>query len=92
MPPPKDQRPLVEFPSDYQFKVFGPADPDVDFVAAVQRAAGTVMPVPLDALRVRKSREGTYLCVTLMARLLNQQQLDALYTALRGVPQLRYLL
>jgi uncharacterized protein len=92
MAPPVERRPLVEFPCDYQFKVFGPADPDADFVAAVQRAACTVMPIPLDAMRVRKSREGTYLCITLLARLQNQAQLDALYRAFRKLPQLRYLL
>ncbi|AMV72089.1 hypothetical protein JCM30471_05890 [Desulfuromonas carbonis] len=82
----------MEFPCEYQFKVFGPADPARDFVTAVQRAAATVMPIPLDALRVRPSKKGTYLCVTLLARLESKAQLDGMYLALGRLPGLLYLL
>lgn len=92
MSAPGDRQPLIEYPCDYQFKVFGPADPALDFVGTVLRAANEVMPIPLDALRVRNSREGTYLCVTLLVRLQNQAQLEALYRAFRQLPDLRYLL
>ena len=86
------QPPLIEFPCDYQFKIFGPAAAEAGFVAAVQEAAGTVLPICLDAMRVRESGQGRYLCVTLVARLHNREQLDRLYAAFRALPQLLYLL
>ena len=86
------QPPLLEFPCDYQVKIFGPAAAEAGFVAAVQQAACTVLPVGLDAMRVRKSSQGSYLCVTLVARLHNRQQLERLYAAFRALPQLLYLL
>lgn len=92
MQPPVVPELQLEFPCEYQFKVFGPADPARDFVTAVERAAATVMPIPLDAMRVRPSKKGTYLCVTLLARLESKTQLDGMYLALGRLPGLLYLL
>lgn len=82
----------LEFPCEYQFKVFGPADLASDFVTEVRSAAAAVMAIPLDALRVRNSKNGNYLCVTLLARLEAKSQLDAMYLALGRLPGLLYLL
>lgn len=87
-----DSPALLEFPCDYQFKVFGPAADDNDFAGAVHRAANSVMPVSRDALKVRLSSGGRYLCVTLLVRLQNRTQLDAMYRVLRQLPELCYLL
>lgn len=83
---------LLEFPCDYIFKTFGPADSQECFVAAVLAAVGKVVPVSRDALRLRNSRQGTYVCVSLVVRLHNAHQLERIYLALREVPGTRYLL
>jgi putative lipoic acid-binding regulatory protein len=81
---------LIEFPCDYLFKAFGPND-DV-FPGNVRAAVAAVVPVPLDAVRTRASSGDAYICVTIVARLQNASQLEAVYQALRQVPDLRYLL
>lgn len=83
---------LLEFPCDYLFKAFGPNDPEGAFVQAVRAAVGEVTPVALDAIKLSRSAGGTCLCVTVMVRLHNFQQLEAIYTALRRVEGLKYLL
>jgi hypothetical protein len=83
---------LLEFPCDYPFKAFGANDPEGTFVPAVRDAVGTVTPVPLDAIKQSRSARGSYLCVTVVVRLHNFQQLEAIYHALRRVPGLKYLL
>ena len=91
-----EQRPapeeLLEFPCDYLFKAFGPNDPDGFFAQAVRSAVAAVVPVHLDAVKLNRSANGTYLCVTVLVRLHNYAQLSAIYTALRQVEGLKYLL
>ncbi len=81
---------LLSFPCDYMFKAFGPNEPA--FAEAVRSAVGSVLPVPLDALRLRPSAENSYLCVSVIVRLQNMAQLQAIYAALEGVKDLKYLL
>ena len=81
---------LLTFPCDYMFKAFGPND--AAFPEAVKNAIGSVLPVPLDALRVRPSAENSYLCVSVVVRLQNMAQLRAIYAALQRVKDLKYLL
>lgn len=81
---------LFEFPCDYTFKAFGPNDPS--FVEAVHRAVDTVVGIPLDALHVRPSARGSYVCVSVLVRLQNFDQVKDGYAALRKVEGLRYLL
>jgi len=88
--PPVDE--LLEFPCDYIFKAFGPNDAGGLFASAVRAAVATVVPVALDAIKSRPSSNGAYLCVTLVVRLYNSTQLHAIYAALQGVPDLKYLL
>ena len=83
---------LLEFPCDYLFKAFGGNDPDGVFQRAVRAAVDAVTPVSMDAVKLSRSAGGTYLCVTVMVRLHNFQQLEAVYNALRRVQGLRYLL
>lgn len=83
---------LLEFPCDYQFKAFGSGGEDDGFVLAVQEAASSVVPVSLDAVRTRSSSRGTYLCVTVVVRLYNIDQIKAIYAALRRIDSLKYLL
>lgn len=88
-PHPKE---LLEFPCDYLFKAFGANDPDGVFHQAVRAAVDAVTPVSLDAVKLNRSVGGTYLCVTVMVRLYNFQQLEAIYASLRRVEGLKYLL
>lgn len=81
---------LVEFPCDYLFKAFGP-DGEA-FHEAVRAAVSTVIPVSLDAVRVRSSSRSSYVCVSIVVQLHNAEQLRAIYKALQGVEGLRYLL
>lgn len=83
---------LLEFPCDYLFKAFGANDPDGVFQQAVRAAVDAVTPVALDAIKSSRSAGGTYLCVTVVVRLVNFQQLEAIYAALRRVEGLKYLL
>jgi uncharacterized protein len=83
---------LLEFPCDYLFKAFGANDPDGIFLQAVRFAISMVTPVPLDTIKLSKSANGTYLCVTVVVRLRNFQQLEAIYASLRRVEGLKYLL
>lgn len=83
---------LFEFPCDHLFKAFGTNDPEGNFLHAVRKAVEVVMPVSLDAIKLSQSSAGTYLCVTIMVRLHNFQQLEAIYASLRRVNGLKYLL
>ncbi len=83
---------LLQFPCDYIFKAFGPNDGDGNFAAAVKEAVETVLPVSLDAIRERPSSNGTYLCVSVVVRLHNIDQVHSIYTALQGISGLKYLL
>lgn len=81
---------LFQFPCDYMFKAFGPNEDS--FSEAVRSAVDTVVSAPLDAVRVRPSAEGSYICVTVLVRLHNFSQVEAVYAALRQVQGLKYLL
>jgi putative lipoic acid-binding regulatory protein len=83
---------LFEFPCDHLFKAFGANDLNGVFPEAVRAAVDAVTPVSLDAVKLRRSAGGTYVCVTVMVRLLNFQQLEAIYASLRRVEGLKYLL
>jgi len=83
---------LLEFPCDYLFKAFGPNDPDGFFAQSVRSAVAAVVPVSVDAVKLNRSANETYLCVTVLVRLYNYGQLAAIYNALRQVEGLRYLL
>lgn len=83
---------LLEFPCDYIFKAFGPNDPAARFAAAVRAAVGETVPVPLDALKARASGKGAYVCVSVVIRLHNFDQLKDIYAALQRVEGLKYLL
>jgi uncharacterized protein len=83
---------LLQFPCDHVFKAFGSNDEDGRFQAAVLDAVNRVQPVPLDATRSRTSAQGGYLCVSVVVRLENADQLRANYQALRTVDGLKYLL
>lgn len=82
---------LIEFPCDFVFKAFGPAEPEGDFPGRVRRAVDKVLPVALDAMKSRTSSGGKYLCVSVLVRLQSYSQLAAIYGELQKVEGLTYL-
>lgn len=81
----------LNFPCEYVFKAFGPGN-STGFATAVQQAVGTVVPVPLDAVKIRKSGQGKYQAVSVLLIMHNLEQVHAIYQALKTVPDLQYLL
>ncbi len=83
---------LVVFPCHFEYKAFGPGDEDGRFFAQVKAAVSSVVPVSRQAMRVRPSSAGRYQCISVLVTLHNRAQLDAVYTALRKIDGLKYLL
>lgn len=81
---------LFQFPCDYMFKAFGPNEKT--FPEAVRSAVDSIVSAPADAVRVRPSAQQSYVCVSVIVRLHNFSQVEAIYAALRRVPDIRYLL
>jgi len=86
------QKVLLEFPCHFEFKAFGPGDDDDTFLVKVRNAISTVAPVSRQAMKSRPSSAGKYQCVSALVTLQNRKQLDAVYTALRNIDDLKYLL
>lgn len=84
--------PEIEFPTDYMFKAFGPADAGEQFRLAVKKAVSSVVICPDDAIRVRKSSGGKYFCVTAMVHLGSKRQMVTIYEALNAIEGLLFLL
>lgn len=83
---------LLNFPCHFEFKAFGPGADDGIFFDEVQRAVSSVIPVSTQAMRSRPSSGGRYQCVSVLVTLQNRSQLEAVYTALREIKALKYLL
>jgi len=82
----------LEFPNDFMFKAFGANDAAGEFEAAVLQAVNTVLSVSLDAVKSRVSAQGSYCCVSVLVRVGSMEQIEAIYTALRRVEGLKFLL
>lgn len=87
-----DQQELINFPCHFEFKAFGPGDDDESFLAKVQSAVSTVVPVSRQAMKTRASSGGKYQCVSVVVSLQNRAQLEAVYAAIRKIDDLKYLL
>jgi putative lipoic acid-binding regulatory protein len=82
---------LLSYPTDYPFKVIGPAADD--FAAHVRSVVERAAPgVSLGEGTVRPSSRGKYLSVTLDARLESEEQRRAVYEALKADPRVVYYL
>jgi len=81
---------LFKFPCDHLFKVFGPNDGE--FAEEVRSAVSGVTPVALDAMRLRPSAGGAHQCVSFLLHVYNYPQLLLIYSVLKQLPRLRYLL
>lgn len=84
--------PEIEFPTDYMFKAFGPTDSGEQFRLAVKQVINASVSCPDDAIRVRESSGGKYLCVTALTRLTSRDQMHAIYQGLNEIKGLLFLL
>ena len=62
------------------------------FSHSVHTAVSSVVPVSMDAVKCRFSAQGNYVAVSVVVRLHNMQQVKDIYSALRDVDGLRFLL
>ncbi len=77
---------LEQFPCFYTFKIFGRSSGT--FVGRVREiVSSTLGEVPLDSMKVRESARGRYLSVTIVSRVHNRPQLEAVYADLRAEPE-----
>jgi putative lipoic acid-binding regulatory protein len=92
MPSPDDQTAsLIEYPSEFPIKVMGAqAEGFVDAVIAVARRHDPDLNEA--RIRLRPSRAGNYLGITLMVTATSREQLDALYTELSSHPMVKVVL
>jgi putative lipoic acid-binding regulatory protein len=77
-----DGPPLIDYPTDYPFKVIGGSGQD--FELHVRTLMGQAVPgVAIGEATVRPSSGGKYLSVTLDVRLESEEQRRAIYEALK---------
>lgn len=82
---------LLEFPCDFPLKVMGRKEegfPEA-VLALVEARAG---PLSDDRVRLRESRDGNFVALTIVVRPENQEELDALYGALSAHDQVLIVL
>ncbi len=84
--------PEIEFPTDYMFKAFGKCDAGEAFRLAVKEAINATVPCSDDAIRVRESAGGKYLCVTALTHLASKDQMTRIYKDLNAIDDLMFLL
>ncbi|MEI7703376.1 MAG: DUF493 domain-containing protein [Deltaproteobacteria bacterium] len=83
--------PLIEYPTDYPFKVIGLAADDLE--AHVRATVAAAVPgIALQGSSVRASGGGKYLSVTVDARLASEDQRAAVYRALAADPRVVHYL
>ncbi len=88
-----EQHPLIRYPTDYTFKVVGPGeDRFPDLVRSIaSRALGRILHAT-DVRKVRPSRYGTYLAVTLAVALRGESERRAVYHAFWDCEQVLFYL
>jgi uncharacterized protein len=82
---------LLEFPCTFPLKVMGRKDPGFQelVVSLVEPHVGSLDAV---SIRIRESRDGNFIAVTLTVRVESQAQLDDIYSALSGHDQVLMVL
>lgn len=82
---------LLEFPCDFPLKVMGRKEADFQqvVVGLVEMHVG---PIAADRVRLRESRDGNFVSLTLLVHTESQAQLDAIYTTLSGHDQVLMVL
>jgi putative lipoic acid-binding regulatory protein len=88
---PIEERPLIEYPLDYTFKIMGLAGDDFAEYARriVERVVGRV---EAERVVIRASAQGKYHSVSVVARLESEEQRRAVYVALHEDERVVYYL
>jgi putative lipoic acid-binding regulatory protein len=88
---PASDRPLIEYPLDYTFKIMGLAGDDFAEYARriVERVVGHV---EAERVVIRASAQGKYHSVSVVARLESEEQRRAVYVALHEDERVVYYL
>jgi uncharacterized protein len=88
----EEKKLLVEYPTDYTFKVMGVQAGDFrDYVRALfERLMGA--PLAADALSEQPSSKGKYLSINVTVHLLSEEQRRAIYAELHRDPRVVYYL
>lgn len=82
----------IDFPCEHVFKAFYSAETNPDFRLLAIEAVNRTVPCGQDSLRERQSAKGKYSCLSIVVRLHNREQLEAIYASLRSLVGLVYLL
>lgn len=88
----QENKPLIEYPTVYTFKVMGKQAPDfVDYVRDLFRLLmGTE--ISPDSLREQPSSKGTYVSVSVSVYLLSEEHRRSIYSRLRQEQRVVYYL
>ena len=82
---------LLEFPCPFAIKAMGKMDVEFDLLV-LELVGRHVTEISKDAIKLRPSKAGNYLAVTITITATSQQQLDAIYQDLSGHPQVLMVL
>ncbi|RKG87100.1 HP0495 family protein [Corallococcus terminator] len=94
--PGEEKKPLIEYPTTYEFKVMGKvtSDDTLSFAEHVRqlfkRKMGTE--VSPDSIREQPSKKGNYISLSVAVFLLSEEQRRAIYEALHEDPRIVYYL
>ncbi len=86
-----DQETLLEFPCQFPIKAMGKARPDLD-VIVLERVLPHVDSILEGAVKIRESKGGKYLAVTVTIEATSRSQLDAIYQSLTDCPEILMVL
>ena len=91
-PPIPPEESLIEYPSAFPIKVMGAhSDAFIDAIVEIARAHDPQFD-PAQHLERRPSSGGNYIGLTVTVTATSREQLDNLYRALTGHPQVKYVL
>lgn len=78
---PEDQESPLKFPCEFPIKAMGRATPELE-IAVLEIMHRHVPDLGEGAVRIRKSRQGNYLSITVTIQARSRDQLDAIYMEL----------
>jgi uncharacterized protein len=89
---PPDTPPLIEYPTEYAFKVMG--KPEDDFVGYVRALFSRVLglEVPAEAVAAQPSSKGTYVSLTVTVTLHSEEHRRRVYAQLHQEKRIVYYL
>jgi len=79
------KKPLITFPTDFPIKIFGLATDqfEIEVLSIIKNHTPNLAET---ALKLRSSKEGKYLAITVSVPVESQEQLDTIYRALTASP------